>query len=89
MQITPDQLNLLQTAFRPHSPIEDPNAFFGRDSERTCVLEALSQAGLQVVVYGERGCGKTSLVNVATEGFVYRDALPTADGFVVIVERKG
>ncbi len=31
--------------------------------------DALSEPGLQVVVYGEPGCGKTSLANVATEGF--------------------
>jgi hypothetical protein len=66
MEITPEQLFQLQTAFRPHFPIEDPNAFFGRERERTLVREALSQPGLQVVVYGEHGCGKTSLVNVAT-----------------------
>jgi AAA+ ATPase superfamily predicted ATPase len=69
MPITEEQLNLLRTAFRPHFPIEDPAAFSGRDLERTRVREAVSQPGLQVVVYGERGCGKTSLVNVAPAGF--------------------
>jgi AAA ATPase domain len=69
MPITEEQLNLLRTAFRPHFPIEDPAAFSGRELERTRVREAVSQPGLQVVVYGERGCGKTSLVNVATAGF--------------------
>ena len=69
MPITAEQVERLHTAFRPHFPIEDPDAFFGRERERTRVREALTQAGLQVVVYGERGCGKTSLVNVATSGF--------------------
>lgn len=31
--------------------------------------EALTEAGLQVVVYGEPGCGKTSIANVATKDF--------------------
>src|SRR5579872_1744121 len=69
MPLTPEQLQLLQTAFRPHAAIEDPASFFGRDREKTRVREALSEPGLQVVIYGEPGCGKTSLANVATEGF--------------------
>jgi hypothetical protein len=67
-QLTPDEERLLNAAFRPHAPIDDPNAFFGRAFARMRVREALSVPGLHVVVYGERGCGKTSLVNVATDG---------------------
>ena len=66
MPITPAQLTLLQTAFRPHAAIEDPDSFFGRDREMTNFREALTESGLQVVVYGEPGCGKTSIANVAT-----------------------
>jgi hypothetical protein len=69
MPITPEQLDRLQRAFRPHSPIEDPNAFFGRERERASVHEAITRPGLQVVVYGEPGCGKTSLVYVSTSEF--------------------
>jgi len=69
MPLDPEKSKLLETAFRPHAAIEDPGSFFGRDRERARVREALSEPGLQVVVYGEGGCGKTSLVNVATEGF--------------------
>jgi hypothetical protein len=68
MPLSHEQLVLLQSAFRPHAPIEDPAAFFGRVRERTSLREALSEPGLQVVVYGEPGCGKTSLSNVVTEG---------------------
>ncbi len=39
--------------------------------------------------YNEEGDELAKWLNyVAREGFVYRDALPTEDGFVVIVERK-
>jgi uncharacterized protein len=68
MPVTDAQLSLIQTAFRPHAPIDDAAAFFGRDLERDRVQEAVSEAGLHVVVYGAPGCGKTSLANVATKG---------------------
>lgn len=68
MPITPEQRTLLSNAFRPHAPIEDPNSFVGRQDELYRVREAIDAAGLHVVLYGERGCGKTSLANVATAG---------------------
>jgi hypothetical protein len=69
MPLTSEQLKLLQTAFRPHAAIEDPDSFFGRDREMEKLREALTEAGLQVIVYGEPGCGKTSIANVATKDF--------------------
>ena len=68
MPLDPDKLQRLQTAFRPHAAIEDPASLFGRDREMEKVHDALTDAGLQVVVYGEPGCGKTSIANVATKG---------------------
>ena len=29
------------------------------------------------------------LNNMAADGFVYRDALPTGDGFAIVMEKKG
>lgn len=69
MVLSREKLNQLQSAFRPHAPIEEAGFFCGRDIERERVQEALSNPGLQVVIYGERGCGKTSLANVSTEGY--------------------
>ncbi len=66
MPITSEQRTLLSTAFRPHAPIEEPSSFIGRESELERVRDAITSPGLHVVVYGERGCGKTSLANVAT-----------------------
>lgn len=68
MALTPEQRRLLSNAFRPHAPIEDPGSFVGRQSELERVQDAIATAGLHVVLYGERGCGKTSLANVATSG---------------------
>lgn len=59
---------LLNVAFRPHYPIEERESFFGRESEQRRVIEALHSPGQHVVIYGERGAGKTSLARVSTIG---------------------
>ncbi|XBT41646.1 ATP-binding protein [Pseudomonas viridiflava] len=59
---------LLNLAFRPHYPIEDPDSFFGREAERDRVIQALHSPGQHIVIYGERGAGKTSLARVSTIG---------------------
>ncbi len=66
MSLSPETNALLQTAFRPHAPIEDPQSFAGREKEKARVMDAIEQRGLQVVIFGERGAGKTSLANVCT-----------------------
>lgn len=60
---------LLNLAFRPHFPIEDPASFFGRQAERDRVIQALHSPGQHIVIYGERGAGKTSLARVSTIGY--------------------
>lgn len=59
---------ILNKAFRPHSPIEEKENFFGRESEQERVVQALHSPGQHVVIYGERGAGKTSLARVSTIG---------------------
>lgn len=66
MPLTDEQTRNLQAAFRPHAPIEESDAFQGRTQELARVSDAVSSPGLHVVIYGERGAGKTSLANVAT-----------------------
>lgn len=66
MAINSETRTRLNSAFRPHAPIEDPGSFVGRTDERASVTDAIHQPGLQVVIFGERGAGKTSLANVCT-----------------------
>ncbi|QJE97865.1 AAA family ATPase [Luteolibacter luteus] len=66
--LTQEQESLVNAAFRPHIPIDDPSDFSGRENERERVRDALAVPGLHLVVYGERGCGKTSLAYVSTNG---------------------
>jgi hypothetical protein len=66
MPLSPELRSKLDIAFRPHAPIDNPDEFQGREHERERVENALSVPGLHVVIFGERGAGKTSLANVAT-----------------------
>jgi hypothetical protein len=50
--------------FQPRTPITTKELFAGRWTELTAVADAVNQVGLHVVIYGERGVGKTSLANV-------------------------
>lgn len=64
-----DELEIkLNTAFRPHTPIDDPSYFFGRDGERQSLRQTAFSSGQHAVVYGEKGAGKTSLARVSVSG---------------------
>lgn len=52
------------TVFSPSVPIDQRNLFAGRVREIKEIIDAISTRGQHVVVYGERGVGKTSLVNI-------------------------
>lgn len=53
--------------FTPHSPIERKQLFSGRRPQITQLIDALFENGQHVIVYGERGVGKTSIVKVLPE----------------------
>lgn len=50
----------IAASFSPSAPI-DSRAFAGRESQITDVINACVQRGQHVVIFGERGAGKTSL----------------------------
>jgi Cdc6-like AAA superfamily ATPase len=50
--------------FQPRTPVTTRELFAGRWNQLTTVTDAVSQPGLHVVIYGERGVGKSSLANV-------------------------
>jgi hypothetical protein len=50
--------------FQPASPIQRRDLFAGRLGQIVRVADAVSQVGLHVVIFGERGVGKTSLANI-------------------------
>lgn len=51
-------------AFRPTQPIGVQELFAGRLDQITLITGAITQPGLNVVLFGERGVGKTSLANI-------------------------
>jgi Cdc6-like AAA superfamily ATPase len=52
------------TVFQPRTPITTQELFAGRWNQITTLADAVGQSGLHVVIYGERGVGKTSLANI-------------------------
>jgi Cdc6-like AAA superfamily ATPase len=57
----------LSRVFRPGTPIEQMDVFFGRLAEIRQVVDAINQAGQHVIIYGETGVGKTSLAQILKE----------------------
>ena len=57
----------LNTVFTPATPVEQRRFFAGRVKQIELVLEAVTEPGRHVVIYGERGVGKTSLANIIAE----------------------
>jgi len=50
--------------FQPATPVQEKKLFAGRIHQIAAVADAVGQPGLHVVIYGERGVGKTSLANI-------------------------
>ncbi len=67
---TPSSPELLQRyvkaaqVFTPSAPIDSQELFAGRLEQISQVISAVTQKGQHVILYGERGVGKTSLANV-------------------------
>ncbi|MBI3088208.1 MAG: AAA family ATPase [Candidatus Omnitrophica bacterium] len=65
-------------AFNPRTPINETRLFVRRIKQLVKVIDAIGQVGAHVVIYGERGVGKTSFANVL-ENF-----LPAPDSRLLI-----
>lgn len=55
----------LQRSFTPAAPVRSADLFAGRQSQLVRMLDSVEAPGEHVVVFGERGVGKTSLAVVA------------------------
>ncbi len=53
--------------FTPSAPIDSQELFAGRPEQISQVVSAVAQKGQHVILYGERGVGKTSLANVISQ----------------------
>jgi len=68
------------TAFRPRTPINHREFFAGRWGQVTTVSDAVAQTGVHIVIFGERGVGKTSLANVIDPLLQWMDEKTAAQG---------
>lgn len=53
--------------FTPHQPISEVELLFGRQEEVSKLVQTLGTPGQHVLLYGERGVGKSSLANVVAK----------------------
>jgi MoxR-like ATPase len=56
--------------FSPGAPVDKYALFAGRREQVADVINAVNQRSQHVVLFGERGVGKTSLANVLGEIFI-------------------
>src|SRR5579863_1346103 len=57
----------LRNAFTPSKPITDQRVFAGRTNTLTQLIRSIEDEQLHIVIHGERGIGKTSLLNILAE----------------------
>lgn len=50
--------------FTPSTPISVADLFAGRSSQIYRIIDAIGERGRHVILYGERGVGKTSLAQI-------------------------
>ena len=67
------RLILVVRVFTPGGPVNELALFAGRSDQVLQVLSAVSEPGRHVIIYGERGVGKTSLANVLGDFLKYID----------------
>jgi Cdc6-like AAA superfamily ATPase len=68
---TSDRFNALRAklrhAFTPSQPVAERKFFAGREDVLRTIIRSIEDQRLHVVIYGERGIGKTSLMHVLTQ----------------------
>jgi len=69
-------------AFRPRTPISHREFFAGRWEHLTTVCDSVTQTGLHIVIFGERGVGKTSLANVISPLLLFMEEKAITKGLL-------
>ncbi|GFE72306.1 ATP-binding protein [Chroococcus sp. FPU101] len=58
-------INKINTVFTPTNPVETLNLFAGRQKQLEKIKSTLTEKGCHMIVYGDRGVGKTSIANIS------------------------
>src|ERR1035441_4741115 len=91
MKTQQERFEILKDVFSPSAPITSRELFLGRSEQIDEVLGAVSERGQHIVLYGERGVGKTSLANILHSGlqgvFVVKVTCNRTEGFKEVWEK--
>ena len=55
----------IRKVFTPHIPVDEVSNFFGREDEAARLVSVINSPGQHILVYGDRGVGKTSLAKTS------------------------
>ncbi|UYO73699.1 AAA family ATPase [Halomonas qinghailakensis] len=62
----------IRSVFTPHIPVDEIQHFFGREEEATRLVSVINSPGQHILVYGDRGVGKTSLAKTTCKVLLHR-----------------
>lgn len=58
--------------FTPHTPVNEIAHFFGREDEAARLVSVINSPGQHILVYGDRGVGKTSLAKTTCNVLLHK-----------------
>ncbi len=73
MTLYRNKIKLALEIFCPSAPMSDPKRFVGREEECLELSRAILAPGRHVVIFGDRGVGKTSTTKLVTESLRKND----------------
>lgn len=84
----------IRDIFTPHIPVDEIKHFFGREEEATRLVSVINSPGQHILVYGDRGVGKTSLAKTTCKvllhklqrGLFFEKSCDSKDTFASIFE---
>lgn len=84
----------IRDVFTPHIPVDEIEHFFGREEEATRLVSVINSPGQHILVYGDRGVGKTSLAKTTCKvllqkiqrGHFFEKSCDSKDTFASIFE---
>ena len=84
----------VRTVFTPHRPVQSVELFFGRQDEVQKLIATINTPGQHVLLFGDRGVGKSSLANISAHllqnlmrGKLYIKHCDSSDTFATIVAK--
>ena len=64
-----EKIQILSKVYSPTAPIKTESFFQGRNEQLMRIDSAVKEIGQHIILYGDRGVGKTSLANIVGERY--------------------